>query len=224
MVAKPQIEDGARNRAGMPLARAQRLSDKAASKERSTSSSTLLVVLAIVATIGGGVVFVNSSAQAPEAAVQDITIAALPQVTGDTNAVISDVQTASAETPPPTQAPVDITEEPAPSFAPRPTLSPCFERVEDHLTALYRADIQSLAWEVKRDRIRAAAQTALNCEGAGVSFAGDFELTATDFADLRVQWDRTAGHLAFTIVDSMAPEASDVVLTDDGQPIAFIVH
>ncbi|MDX8346853.1 hypothetical protein SLH49_02535 [Cognatiyoonia sp. IB215446] len=212
MVAKPPIEDGARNRAGMSLARAQRLSDKAKSTERSGATPKVLLFGVALAALGGVGFLLQSNLGTP--AVDTAEIIATDAVAAP---AIEDIQITSAQEA--------VAEEiPAETFAPRPILAPCIARIENDLTALQQADAQAMAWEIKRARIRTAAQSVLNCELAGVSFEGDFELTATDFADLHVAWDRTDGHLTFTIVDSVAPEDSPLVLTEDGQPIEFIVH
>ena len=233
MVAKPHSETGTRGRAGMSLARAQRLSTKADAQSSGKGAPTSLIAAVAVLALGGIGYFALYGGTAAEA---PATIANVLPAPG--TQIVADVPvTASAQVfPAVAEAPAPVTADPATDlavapvaaplqvFAPRPAMTACLAQVEQHLRDL-RATVQNnVPWEGRRGGIRAAAQAALDCPEARLTFNGDFELAATDLADLHVTWDRGTSVLTFTIVDSVPPEEAQVVLTDDGQPFDFIVH
>ena len=198
MVAKPQIQEGARNRAGMPLARAQRLTDRAGETQRKPKSPWIFAAILAVAVAGGGIYVLIEQAQLRDIPADAATSIAAPTVP----ATIEPTQSPASS-----QSTTGTTATGGTALAPRPALSRCMAQIESHLTALQTASATAQPWDTKRTHIRSAAQTALNCDTAGVTFEGDFELAASDFADLQVTWDRATGRLAFTIVDSVPPGA-----------------
>lgn len=223
MVAKPPIDGTARGRAGVPLARAQRLAQKADAKNQQSGSRLPLVGLfVVVALLGGAGFYYTEMPQEPAPVVATTApapvAAAVAQINDDVVAIDTGVATQEQSTD--VAAGLDQT----PVLAPRPVLAPCVRTIEQRLLSLHDADNQNMEWNVKRQRIRDTVQSVLDCELADFDLTGDFELASSDLADLQVVWDRSAANLKLTIVDSIALSADQTVYTDDGQPIAFLVH
>lgn len=223
MVAKPHNQEGARGRSGMPLARAQRLADRAESDGADhRSKAPLLLGVAALTVIGAGIYMAGfgpePAARAPITVAAPIAETPTVQVEQTASVVPTLGQTAT-----PTVASNNVSDVFDPALQ-KPVLTPCVRDVETRLQTLYRVDVDNAQWGVKRDSIRATVQAVLDCNDATFDLNGDFELASSEIADLQVTWDRLNAHLVLTIVDS-APRGSDqVVFANDSQPIEFIVH
>ncbi|PJI91532.1 hypothetical protein BC777_0361 [Yoonia maricola] len=229
MTAKPHIDGTARARAGVPLARAQRLAEKADAKSRSDKSFLPLISAILgLAVLGTAGYFYSGSGVSPAVDAAKVSVVSSAD-TADQSAVLNaspleeTVERTVAAVPEKPEAVVANVDPTAP-LAPRPALAPCVQSVEQQLFSLHNANDQGAVWDVKRQHIRDAVQSVLDCDVASFDLTGDFELAASDLADLQINWDRSAANLKLTVVDSVAPAAQDVAYTDDGQPIAFIVN
>jgi hypothetical protein len=230
MVAKPQIDGTARGRAGVPLARAQRLAQKADAKSKQSRSRLPFVSLFLaVVVLGSAGFYYTEIAQkpapiaafvAPESASAAVANPSVEVAQINDGSAVIDTDIANQEQSIDEVVPFVET----PQFAPRPVLAPCVRTIEQRLQSLYDVDDQNAEWDVKRRHIRDAVQSVLDCDQATFEVTGDFELASSDLADLQVVWDRSAANLKLTIVDSIPPSADQAVYTGDGQPIVFLVH
>ncbi len=230
MVAKPQIDGTARGRAGVPLARAQRLAQKADAKTQKGGSGLPLVSLLLaVAVLGGAGYFYSGTIQEPAPLVSVAAPEPAPAAVANPEAEVVQASSGDAVAEPDIEVSTPSTElvalfEDAPQLAPRPVLPPCVRTVEERLLGLYNTNSQNAEWDVKRQLVRDAVQSVLDCDQASFGVVGDFELASSDLADLQVNWDRSAANLTLTVVDSVVPSADQAVYTTDGQPITFIVN
>lgn len=230
MVAKPQNETAARGRAGVPLARAQRLNEKATAQADRGPSTALPVAISGIALIGVLAFFTMGQSSSPS----DVSVTPVGAVKATAQELPQDptpeiapapLETASVAVPDVMRfaSAVDAAAE-APAQSARPRLAPCIETIEVTLRRLEAVNAQGLDWEAKQLHIQDMAQAGLNCHLAIVQLDGDVELAKSDLADLRVRWDRDSAVLELTIVDSFGDDLHKVAYTDDGQPIEFIVH
>ncbi|SFS15312.1 hypothetical protein [Yoonia litorea] len=237
MVAEPKNHNAGRARAGVPLARAQRLAKQAEARSANRKSAAPAVVgILAVTLLGIGGYFYSSGAPSAAAALGDAqeggAVSPIIQEPENTQAValndtaVPEPVAAPFATEPATAvvAPAIQTVPERQVFAPRPVLPPCVNAVERHLTNLYRADVTGTQWDTKRQHIRDTVQAVLDCELATFTLDGDFDLAATALADLQVSWNRSAASLSLAVIESTGNKVTPAVLTEDGQPIAFLVH
>lgn len=204
-------------RAGLPLARAQRLHAQTARIGRFSALRTTAVSLVAI-----GAVVVFGAFPAASARVQSVILAAsngtpLAQLAGDLVQPLpqdAPTEVASAE-------PV-VTEDIAPEailFDANADAPACIVGIEQALADMVsRADA---SWSDNQETIDAIVQRGVDCPQAGVRIAGSLELAQTGFADLRLQWDRATWVINLTTVDPTLSSPDDIIVTDRSLEIVF---
>ncbi|NNE89049.1 MAG: hypothetical protein HKN27_13320 [Silicimonas sp.] len=220
MGANPHNDGKARGRAGVPLARAQRLSQKAVAKGESGKLPVLPIIVAAIG-FSGFVGYTSVSAfrttDEPAVVVEQKTQPAKP-------AFVATPVTAPAKVAEDVPWSAQASSKVVPVSVVRPRLAPCLASIEFRLRLLQTANANNEPWSAKKDYIQSVAQSVLDCDQATIQLDGAVELAASDFADLRVRWDRNAAVLDLTIVDSVPADMYQVAFSDDGQPVEFLVH
>ncbi|MEL6585407.1 MAG: hypothetical protein AAFY65_02535 [Pseudomonadota bacterium] len=209
MATSPDTDATVRPRAGMPLARAQRISARA-DTTRSTRSRPLIGL----ALVGAG-------------AVTAILFAADPAPDQPAMAGSAPVASAPAAAPPSEEGvPTQVVETAAVPARPRTRalVVPCVYDIEQSFEALHLLAAQSPDWDIRRDGIATLMQHAVDCGAASLNVTGSLELAMTDIADLRIRWDRKAARLDLAVIDGTDITAEMAVFSDDGRPIELVLR
>ncbi|MEO0669547.1 MAG: hypothetical protein AAFZ99_16665 [Pseudomonadota bacterium] len=126
-----------------------------------------------------------------------------PQVIAPVAPAITD-STKPEPTATPTQ-PVAALASAAP-LLPSPDAPACVQAVESRLGSLSLSAQQMVPWIDLQDELGTLVQSTLDCDAAGVQIVGSLALAATEFADIRLRWDRDAYILELATV---AHDAAD---------------
>lgn len=239
MADKRQIDGAPGRRAGMPLARAQRLVEH--TNEARGGMSKAIVGLGIVS-VGTliGVGLMEGERSGANAAVGDAAIASAPQPAAPgtppvEQEAIATLPAAPEADPLPMSAPdpapssqsegtvVASLEEPAVA-AIEPSGPYCIQVIETQLLDLRASAANDAAWDAKQDDVAQLVQSALDCREAGLEITGSLELIDTPVADLKVTWDRDAWSLALVMIDSAEPTDPTPSESDSGRSIEFVVR
>ncbi|MFP7675470.1 hypothetical protein ACG74X_19140 [Marivita sp. S0852] len=242
MVAKPYIDGNTPNRAGVPLARSQRLAKRAGEETGRGAPVLITLTVASAIAIGGAGYFYGQPGEAgiPKTEQMAEMVAAIaPPVATPIDTPLffadavedapADVELAAVDLSAPDMEALIQPEVAEPitaqaiSYTPPAGLAPCVARIEDRLNALHGVANVSTDWDTKRDSIRVMAQATLDCDMARMQLDGDIELAASGFASLRVEWDRDDAALNLKIVDSVSQDAQVVAYSDDGLPVEFLI-
>ena len=89
---------------------------------------------------------------------------------------------------------------------PSPDAPDCVQAVESRLGSLSLSAQQMVPWIDLQDELGTLVQSTLDCDAAGVQIVGSLALAATEFADIRLRWDREAYILELATV---AHDAAD---------------
>ena len=217
MVAKPHLNDAGFDRAGVPLARAQRLKKQANANKSGRGpligvGVALLAGLAAFAALGPGTepeATVTAAVEQPEAPV--------------TAAVEQPVEPAEA----PARAAAIATEpvlSPAATSVPRDTALPrCIAGIETQLNDVFAQRGDDHAWPVKQQGLSSLVQAGLNCELAMVEMIGSFDVAQSELGSVHVKWNRDTRALRIAVVDSNTRANYPPIMDENDRPIAFIV-
>lgn len=204
MTAKPQIHGGSGARAGVPLARAQRL---AARVERPRRRRRVWPILALALALPG---FAGAVALMPEG---------LPLDVGGPARIAAVTDTALAPDP--------LTDLPRlPERRPdlRALVIPCVARVEARLADLHATAQTEEARAARQDGLSRLVQATLDCRAAGLEIEGSLELAEMGLADIRVTWQRDSSRLRLTVVDDVPAGGAQVAFSEDGLPVEFVIR
>jgi hypothetical protein len=232
-------------RAGMSMARAERL--VARTQTRGSKSSQAFIAMGIAAVAGMTAYGVISGKMqqrneevmvfaAAEAASVAVTPAPSTAVQGGTKtAVQSSAPIVGSEQ---TDAPVAAgasTETVA--FATEPgttaeavtaqseTASPgCVDKIEGLLVSMRSAATQDGSWASQQEGLTKLVQTTLDCESAGFRVAGSLELVGSGLADLKVHWDREGKVLDLAMIDRTSAPTVEVTPVSDDSSIEFVIR
>ncbi len=212
MSAKSKKSLHAPQRAGIPLARANRLREQTQILARRPAGGVLgLSTIAVIGLVAVGTLAPGGAptAQAKEyiAVVRDV----IPEPVR-TAVLGEDKMQEVATAPSPRQV---ETQQVRPATAPRPTMAKpetaavaevrsgapyCIRMIDPHLGAL-TSDVDGGApWTELKDDLGRLVQNALDCPEAGVQIVGSLSLAATDIADMRLRWDRAENSLELATV------------------------
>jgi len=207
MVAKPHLQDGGFERAGLPLARAQRLNRQSGAAKKNGRAILFAVAAGVV--FAGGVVAVLSGG--PDAMPQTAPV----EVASTTNA---DVEEPTAPEAVQFTKPVTVTYGAAPVVA-----SSCLGRLERALGDVYDLRGAENTWPAKQEGLRSLLQTGLGCDDARVEMSGNFEIARGDLGSVSVKWNPVNRVLRLTVVDSGTDADHPTILDETGRPVAFVV-
>lgn len=227
-VKKNNKEIGRSNRAGISLARAQRLSESAQS--RSGSGVTLRLVATLLL-CGAAVMVYLVAADTPEGDVvatntgADLTV----ESTAETDSTEPDETSAIEVAEQTTAQSIDedpITEALAPATdvvaaverqtSPIRYQSACIAAIEAQLDVLAAKSegAEASTWIDKEAEIGTLMQYVLDCPDAGIEINGNVELVAKGIADLFIRWDRFGRSLKLNTVPPTPWEAEDIIIND----------
>ena len=225
-VKKNNKEIGRSNRAGISLARAQRLSESAQS---GSGSGVTLRLLATLLLCGAAVMVYFVAADAPES---DVAAA----ITRTNQALTAEAAPETATAEPDETAAIEVAEQPideapvAEPLDPKPEVvaaverqaapvryqSACIAAIEAQLDVLAAKSegAEASAWTDKEEEIGTLMQYVLDCPDAGIEINGNVELVAKDIADLFIRWDRFGRSLKLNTVPPTPWEAEDIIIND----------
>ncbi|MEM6741428.1 MAG: hypothetical protein AAF646_15055 [Pseudomonadota bacterium] len=242
MTVKPQLSGGTSARAGVPLARAQRLAAATDAPQRKSVLPAVLVATALVALLGGAVMVAGPTltpSASPPTAAADATV---PTTSAPKMASIGAPAAAPAPALPPLvdaprTAPIVASPEnarlpAAPAALELADLKPleqaqpqtCLERVENRLVELQSIIGAPSMDLVPKDALSGLMQASLDCPGVGLEIDGSLELASSDFADVLVLWNPDAPQLLLSVIDRSATEDLQPIFTENGVPTEFVVR
>ena len=96
----------------------------------------------------------------------------------------------------------------------------CVRMVAAQIQSLSLSAERDLPWMDMQDDIGRLVQTALDCPASGVQILGSLDLAATDIADMRLRWDRDAYVLELATVASGTLDAPATSV--DGQAVEIL--
>ncbi len=208
MASQGQIEATAW-RAGLPLARAQRL----AARTGSTSAGGPRAFLALGILSAGAIFAYGAMRPVGPAAVPAVFVAAADAAGSAAGAAASAAGERAA--PAAALAPVEVA---APAAMPA-----CISTIEAQLDVL-RAAAAGTGWSSQQQNVSKLVQDTLDCSDAKLQIDGSLELIGSGLADLRVRWDRADWTLNLAMIElSAAPAATDGGVAD-GQAIEFVIR
>lgn len=202
--------DGSGQRAGLPLARAQRLAAKVDRQSAAAPRAFLILGFLTVATIGAAAVFpvggidfgsflnAEKAEAVPEAtAVSQVANDIQAEANVDTPVIIDDLNV--------------------------PVATACVQAIESQLAKLQTV---ALTKEQPADyrQVGVLVQNAFDCSDASLKIDGSLELLGTGMANLRVQWNRVDRALHLSMIDqsATAPVADPAVA--EGRAIEFVLR
>lgn len=222
-------------RAGLPLARAQRL---AAETERRAGKGRAGVYGAVgVLSVAGLVVFGlmsdasndRSAAVTPSVASVAPPLVAEPRQSASTAAVIPSESTPTPQVPVASSTardtvsgaaePMRLTSVPVNASNPA-----CVQAVETRLSALYQVSDKGNEWAGLEEAIGNLVQAALDCDDAQLRITGSMELAGTDLADIRVAWEREDWLLDLEMVDFADRTAALPAAKINEERIEFVIR
>jgi hypothetical protein len=232
-------------RAGMSIARAERL--VARTQTRGSKSSQAFVALGLAAVAGmtaygvisgstqqrGEDVMVFAAAEAGSAA---STVAPSVELTADAKPAVQSsapvVESAQANAPAASVASTEVVTlaaetgtTAAASTAQSDTASAgCVDTIEGLLVSMQSAATQDGSWASQQEGLTQLVQTTLDCESAGFRVAGSLELVGSGLADLKVHWDREGKVLDLAMIDRTNAPTADVAPASDDSSIEFVIR
>ena len=234
--AKNRLPSGVR--AGMTLARAERLATKAGEGGgRAAQISVALGALMVVGMAAYGVL--GTEARTSEAVAG---LAAGPEVAAaessvDVGKLALSAPAGESDTPPALAAPaagsVELASagaeagalalDPAPELAVAAAL-PCVQRIEGLLVSLHDSVATDGSWDRQQLGVTELVQATLDCDAAGFQVAGSLELLGSGLADLKVEWDRDAKVLGLAMIDRAEASAVETTMARDDKTIKFVIR
>jgi hypothetical protein len=241
MARGKKAELPSQGRAGMSMARAERLVAK--TQTRANKSSRVFVALGL-ATVAGmtayGVLGAKGNGpaqgmQAYAASEPDVAIApvpatvemsaqpTLPAGTAEveaTLAMVRDADLAGADVP------VDAIPETSPPAPAENTIASaeCVDVIEGLLVSLRTSAAADGSWTTQQDGLTRLVQATLDCEGAGFRIAGSLELVGSGIADLKVHWDREGKVLDLAMIDRTEGSVVEEAAVLDDTSIQFVIR
>jgi hypothetical protein len=221
MTRRRDTDGAGGQRAGLSVARAQRLSAKTAAPEGQGGRVLAgLGFLAIAGLVGLGILFVN----APEAVTEVAAAEAAPTAPEAIAAALPKPEPAAVEMPVAVAAaePIAAAEaipEPLPVAA-----APCVQTIEALLASLGTAASKDERWSAHEGDLNQLVQATLDCEDAGFRVAGSLELVGSGLADLKVRWDRKEKILDLAMVDRPADASARPPVRLDEAGVEFVIR
>lgn len=227
-------------RAGVSLARAQRLAGKTNAAD--STSPRIYVGLGVAAIAG----LVGYGLYAPN----DASASLLSQTdTGFEPQIAAPVPGPAASA----SNVADLTDAPAPnavrspdtepfrtaslgetSNAPQPSaLAPreivvavpdCVRSIDERVEMLRSTASENDDWSEQQDNVTALVQATLDCSHAQLEIAGSLELLGTDLADLRIRWNRDDWNLDLAMIDSFSQSEAGPDPASDPSTIQFVIR
>lgn len=215
-------------RAGLPLARAQRLAVETKEAAHKGSAGLLYGVslLGVSALVGFGLVTEQDSAPASVAANQT-TLPEQPFIESPIGYAIADsaVGAAKIATASVSQLEPVAAVEPQTVFLPVDSSHPaCVQSVEARLNTLHKATLSEAHWSKQQSALSDLVQSALDCNEARLKIRGSIELIGTNMADVSVRWDRNSWTLDLNMIDNIEEQAALTTpgITDDA--VEFVIR
>lgn len=228
-MAGQQIMESPAWRAGMPLARAQRLAARTGGTSAATPRAYLaLGILSVAAIIGlGAAQGIPPAAGPADATPLPAPVAGVPAPTEEAPAPPAATIVAAAD---PASGLVQVAADPAEGTvqaaagpvviaAPAATMAGCVGAIDGRV-GLLRASAGT-GWSAQRDGVLELLQSALDCRDARLEIAGSLELLGSDLADLRVRWNAAERALNLAVVDRTATPPAAVA---EGDAIEFVIR
>ena len=205
-------EIGRSKRAGVPLARAERLAAQTSSTSGGKGKLALLAGVLGLAVVGVAVFSLSPESTAPTSQ----TVADSRQAAVTPAAPVTDINPTVAVDPDPAP-PASTAPSPAqaaPTVAPveqRVTQAACITAIEANLLALRDKSLlaTSAPWPGKQDEINTLVQYVLDCSDGSIEMIGSMELVGSGLANLLVSWDRFAFTLQLRTVPKPAMMGED---------------
>lgn len=215
-------------RAGLPLARAQRLAVETRKGARKGSTGLLygVALLGVSALVGFGLV--TEQASPPSSAVaSQTTLPEQPLIASPVGSAIADSAVAATET-----ASARVPQlEPVAAVQPQTVSLPidsnhpaCVQSVETRLNTLHETTVTKAHWSTQQSALSDLVQSALDCNEARLKIRGSIELIGTNMADVSVRWDRNSWTLDLNMIDNIEEQAalSAPGITDDA--VEFVIR
>lgn len=225
-----QTDQQVGRRAGVSLARAQRLAGKTSTADSVAPRLYVGVgALAIVGLVGYGIYEGTQASAAPDSnLIASISTGTPADVTAPIAGAASSapayalVEGAEAVVSP-TSAPVPD----APVAQPREIVAAvpgCVETIERKIDVIRSAAAGENDWNVQQENVTALVQATLDCSDAQLEIAGSLELLGTDLADLRIRWDREDWNLDLAMIDGADLPGEEAAADPEAKTIQFVIR
>lgn len=227
-------------RAGVSLARAQRLAGKTSSAGTTPSRVYVsLGILAIGGFVGYGLYASENTSEHPilQAGAAEVTEAPVSGSAPNALALALSTPPAMADTsseplPSPELQPIeealevaDTPDSPIPADSEVVVALPdCVQSIEDKVASLRSATSGDDAWAAQQGNVAALVQATLDCSHAQLEIAGSLELLGTDLADLRISWDREDWNLDLAMIDGLGQLEAGPDPASDATTIQFVIR
>ncbi len=211
-------------RAGLPLARAQRLTAETQKRARRGGTGVLygIGIFSVAGLVGFGVM----TGQAPDpvqvaslqTSASDAAFDAPTTITASDTVVDAIASVADApnefvpEAPVTTSIPIDQND-PA-----------CVRSVETRLNSLHEMAVTDVHWSRQQDALSNLVQAALDCSETRLKIVGSIELIGTDMADVRVRWDRNNWTLDLNMIDNIEQQSALASPGITEQAVEFVIR
>ncbi|WP_299890466.1 hypothetical protein [uncultured Ruegeria sp.] len=249
MAKKRQMDGAPGKRAGLPLARANRLAETAEAKRgRAPSMIVATGLLTVAAIVSVGVMPANTALSTAFDALHGEAVSTSletpkrpkqrPHNTVENTPLNPETVTETAATPsatdmdllpdviaktePPAQP---VLEEPVQVVASiNPAAPYCIQMIQSRVAALHYVTQTASDWDSRQQDVSRLVQSTLDCSQAGLQIAGSLELAGTGIADLRVRWNLETWTLHLAVVDSAYSESGVQLAGVSDQSIEFVVQ
>lgn len=205
-------------RAGLPLARAQRLAAEADSRARKGKANVLygIGVLGVAALVGAGMMsreagFETTANASEQTRAEEPIVAAAPSQP-ETLPVPKAVAQPESQTAPVVPASISVDR----------TQPQCVQAIETRLDALYQ--LGATGKPGVESAIRGLVQTALDCDNTQLRITGSMELIGTGLADVRVRWGRADWLLDLAMVETADRQATPPAAIINDSSVEFVIR
>lgn len=215
-------------RAGLPLARAQRLAAETQKRAGKGSASLLygLALLGVSGLVGFGLFTEQSSVPSSVVATQT-ALPEQPLIASPTAPAMAEVSVPVAEIVSAAVKPLEMEKSAEPQAVSLPINSShpaCVQSVETRLNILHETTVSNAHWSKQQSTLSDLVQSVLDCNETRLKIRGSMELIGTDMADVRVRWDLKNWTLDLNMIDNIeqhpALSTSD---TTDGT-VEFVIR
>jgi hypothetical protein len=244
MASSRKTELPAGTRAGMTVARAQRLAAKTGEgRSRGPQVYAVIGAAVVVGMAAYGILGAGQQGSNAELAVAAVGPAVDPVVAPqieasaattdapETVAVNLAPEVSAPEAPAPmptgvvaTATDLDAATEARPTDLASASTTECINRVEGMLKTLHASVSTDESWAKQQQGVTDLVQATLDCEDAGFQVAGSLELLGSGLADLKVAWDRDQKVLALAMIDRSDLTVTETTAVLDENTIQFVIR
>ncbi|MBM7069851.1 hypothetical protein [Actibacterium sp. 188UL27-1] len=235
-IPKGKVGVGRSRRAGVPLARANRLAEKTAGKAAPRGMWLLAATLSGAVAIAIVAFGFLASDNASPTTVTEVTSPAKAAAAVSSVAASKDTDVQPDQAPPAEgTAQARVERPPTVKAEPQIFRAACVTAIEANLLALKEKSqiAASTPWPNKQDEIGTLIQYVLDCPDSSIDMVGSMELIGSGLADLLISWDRFAFTLelrtvprnALAAVEADDPAARETNYAEDNERrIRFLIR